>query len=163
MFLVMPDPSTHSPAMKFFRMADMCSSKVSCKVSCNVSCLSYEAGTLVVKGPAGDQELHGDRVVARAESVILIQRIGRFDGHVIDLDAKPGTIGNRDLATLDLERLARQRLAILPDPMGVDRGDLARGGGTNMGEHGKRNIEMVVGVRAPGQPVVAAGLGHTDR
>src|SRR5579862_3497263 len=136
MFLVSAVPSTHSPAMKFFRMADMCSSKV----SCNVSCLSYEAGTLVVKGPAGDQELHGDRVVARAESVPVVERIRRLDRAAIDLDAKSGTVRNGDLAALDLQRLARQRLAILPDPMGVDRGDLAGGGGTNMGEHGKRNI-----------------------
>src|SRR5579883_639512 len=159
----MPDPSTHSPAMKFFWMADMYSSKVSCKVSCDVSCLSYEAGTLVVKGPAGDQELHGDGVVARAKPVLVVERIRRLDRAAIDLDAEPGTVRNGDLAALDLQRLARQRLAILPDPMGVDRGDLAGGGGTNIGEHGKRNIEMVVGVRAPSQPVVPAGLGHTDR
>src|ERR1700752_4979174 len=80
MFLVMPEPSIHSPAMKFLRMADMCSS--------GVSCLSYEAGTLVVKGPAGNQELHGDGVVARAEPVLLVQRVRGLDRAAIDLDAE---------------------------------------------------------------------------
>ena len=64
----------------------------------------------------------------------------------------------------DLERLFRQTfLILLPDPMRVQCGDLPRRGGSDMGEHGQRDIEMIVGVRAPGQPPFMAHLCDANR
>ena len=67
------------------------------------------------------------------------------------------------LAVLDLQRLFGEPLAVLPDPVRVDCGDLAGRGRRHVREHGERNIEMVVRVRSPGQPPVAAELRHAHR
>src|SRR5947209_18225097 len=98
---------------------------------------AHEARALVVKGPAGDQVLHRSGVVTRAEPVGLVQRMRLLDGVAVDLDPKARPVGNGDLAAFDLERLFRQCLAVLPDPVGVDRGDLAGSSGADMGEHGQ--------------------------
>ena len=57
----------------------------------------------------------------------------------------------------------REGLPVLPNPMGVDRRHLAGRRGGDVSEHGERNIEMIVGVRAPGQPEVPARLRDPDR
>src|SRR3954471_1374085 len=117
------------------------------------SCLSFlthQARTLVVEGPAGDQVLHGNSVIAGAESMLLVEVMRGVDGGPVDFDTQARPLRHGDLAALDLERLLGQRLAVLPDPVRVDRGDLAGGGGADMGEHGERDVEMVVGVRTPG-------------
>src|SRR5260370_22825950 len=87
----------------------------------------------------------------------------RLDCPAIDLNAETGAIWDSDLAAPDLQRFFGKRLAVLPDPVRIDRRDLARRGGADMGEHGKRDIKMIVGMRAPGQPIVAAGLRHAYR
>src|SRR3569833_439972 len=92
---------------------------------------AHEARALVVKGPAGDLVLHRGGVVTRAEPVRLVQRMRLRDGVAIDLDPKARPAGNRDLAASDLQRLFRQCLAVLPDPMGVDRGNLAGSSGAD--------------------------------
>src|SRR3954447_12826830 len=154
MFLVTAEPSTHSPPMKFFRIA---------VIFLPPNFLTHEAGTLVVEGPAGDQVLHGNSVIAGAESMLLVEVMRGVDGGPVDFDTQARPLRHGDLAALDLEWLLGQRLAVLPDPVRVDRGDLAGGGGADMGEPGERDVEMVVGVRTPGQAVVAAGLGHAHR
>ena len=63
----------------------------------------------------------------------------------------------------DLERLSGQALAVLPDPVRVDGGDPAGRRGGDVREHGQGNIEVVVGVRAPGQAPFAAHLRHAHR
>ena len=66
-------------------------------------------------------------------------------------------------AAFDPQRIARQPLAVLPDPMRVDRGDLARRGRGHVREHRERNIEVIVRVRAPGEPPIAAHLRDPHR
>src|ERR1700736_6389181 len=86
-----------------------------------------------------------------------------LDGAAIDLDAETGAIGDRALGAPDLQWFLGKRLAVLPDPVGIDRSDLARRGGADMGEHGERDVKVIVGMRAPGEAVVAAGLSHPHR
>jgi hypothetical protein len=50
-------------------------------------------------------------------------------------------------------------LAVLPDPVCVYGGNVARRRGRDMGKHGQRHIEMVVGMRTPAQAAVVAHLG----
>ena len=47
--------------------------------------------------------------------------------------------------------------------MRVNGGDFPRRGGADMGKHRQRNIEVIVGVRAPGQPPFVAHLSDADR
>src|SRR5207248_3413683 len=99
--LVTPEPSTHSPPMKFFRIAVILSSiferhdpyrKTGVRFSGIMPefFLTHEAGTLVVEGPAGDQVLHGDSVIAGTESMLLVELMRRFDGRAVDYDADDG-------------------------------------------------------------------------
>ena len=76
---------------------------------------------------------------------------------------RPGRSGTAILPPLIWSGSLVSALAVLPDPVGVDRGDLAGRGGADVGEHRERNVEVVVGVRAPGQAAVAAGLGDAHR
>ena len=76
---------------------------------------------------------------------------------------RPGFFGTSHQAADDLQRLLRQALAVLPDPVRVDRGDAARRGGADVREHRQRDVEVVVRVRAPGQAPVAAGLRDAHR
>lgn len=50
------------------------------------------------------------------------------------------------------QRFTGKALAVLPDPVGVDCGDLARCRSRHLGEHRQRNVEVVVRMRTPGQP-----------
>ena len=78
-------------------------------------------------------------------------------GHVeIDTEARPIRQANR--AGFDAQRLLREPLAVLPDPVRVDGGDAARRRGGYVSEHGERNVEVVVRVRPPREAPVAAGL-----
>src|ERR1700759_1635854 len=61
---------------------------------------AHQAGALVVKGPAGNQELHGDGIVARAKAMLFVERMRGRDPIAIDLDAEPGLLGHSDLAAL---------------------------------------------------------------
>src|SRR5678815_5014782 len=80
-----------------------------------------ERGPLGVEGPAGNQVLHRRRVVAGAEAVLEVEPVRLLDlGHV-ELDAEARTLRNLDESAPDLQRLGRQPLAVLPDPMRVDR------------------------------------------
>ena len=83
-------------------------------------------------------------------------------GHV-ELDAEAGLLRHLDEAAFDLQRLFRQALAVLPDPVRVDRRDAAGRRRADVGEHRQRDVEVVVRVRAPGQAPVAAGLGDAHR
>ena len=76
---------------------------------------------------------------------------------------RPGRSGTCELAVDDLQRVFGEALAVLPDPMRVDRGDFARRGRGHVGEHRQRDVEVIVGVRAPGEAPLAAELGHAHR
>lgn len=73
---------------------------------------AHQAGALVVERPAGNEELHGGRVVARAEAVVDVEGVGRLDRRHVDFDAQARALGQRDLAADDLQRLAGQALAV---------------------------------------------------
>ncbi|RMW13823.1 hypothetical protein ALP03_00918 [Pseudomonas amygdali pv. tabaci] len=81
----------------------------------------------------------------------------------VQLDAQPRLLGHIDLTADNLQRGLGQALAVLPDPVGINRRDVARCRSGNVGEHRQRNIEMVVGMRAPGQTPFVAHLRHTYR
>src|SRR5688572_2152026 len=81
---------------------------------------AYEARLLRVEGPAWDQVLHGDGVVAGTEALRLVERVRLLDlGHV-GLDAEPRTVRHAHEPAGDAERLLREALAVLPDPVRVD-------------------------------------------
>src|SRR6185369_11876 len=72
--------------------------------------LADKTGALVVEVPAGDQELHGRRVVARPQSHVLVGLMGLFDFGHVDLDTQAGLFRDADQAALDLQRLLGQAL-----------------------------------------------------
>ena len=76
---------------------------------------------------------------------------------------RPGRSGTVELAVNDLQRVFGEALAVLPDPMGVDRGDFAGRCRGYVGKHCERDVKVIVGVRAPGEAPLAAELGHADR
>src|SRR5438132_12978423 len=82
---------------------------------------AHKAGTLIVELPARDQVLHGDRIVARPERFLLVHAVVLLELRHIDLDAQARFLRHRHLSPDDLERLARQLLALLPDPRCIAR------------------------------------------
>jgi hypothetical protein len=77
---------------------------------------------------------------------------------------RPGFIRHLHQAVDDAQRLPGQALLpFLPDPVRVDRGDLARRGGGGVREHRQRHVEMVVRMRAPGQAELVAHLRDAHR
>src|SRR6516164_3266682 len=83
---------------------------------------AHQTGALVIEPPAGDQVLHCVGVITGAQSVLLVKAMRRLDlGHV-DLHPETGPIGNGNHAAHNLQRLLRQALSVLPDPVRIDRG-----------------------------------------
>src|ERR1700675_877051 len=86
---------------------------------------AHETGTLVVEFPAGNKELHGDRIVSGAEPVGLVEPVRGFERREIDLYAEAGAVWKGDLAAGDPQGVFGEVLAVLPDPVGIDGGHLA--------------------------------------
>src|SRR5581483_10738354 len=124
---------------------------------------SHQAGSFGIELPVGDKVLHGKGIVARAERLVDIEIVGALDGIEVQLNAEAGALGQSNVAVSDLERIACEMLPVLPDPVGIDGGDVAGRGGGGVRHHGERDVEMVVGVRAPGESVVATGLRYAHR
>src|SRR5204862_4543382 len=61
----------------------------------------------------------------------------------------------------NFERLPREALPVLPDPVGIDGRDFARSCRRHMCDHRERNVEVIIGVRAPGQTPRLTNLCHT--
>lgn len=99
-----------------------------------------------VEGPARYQILHGHGIVARAQAVLQIKLMCRFHCVHVQLDAQTWCRGDIDHAALDLQRLFREVLPILPNPMRVNGRDFARRCRSAVREHGQRNIKVVVGM-----------------
>jgi hypothetical protein len=59
---------------------------------------AYEARALVVERPAGHQVLHCPRVIARAQGILLVQAVRRFDLRDVDLHPQTGPISNQPYA-----------------------------------------------------------------
>ncbi|MNE32919.1 hypothetical protein D3C80_1265520 [compost metagenome] len=81
----------------------------------------------------------------------------------IQLHPKPRPRRHVHMPVDDAQWFAGQALAVLPDPVGVDRSDFTRRRSRHLGEHCQRDIEVVVGMRTPGQPPVVAHLRHPYR
>src|SRR5450756_1548553 len=96
---------------------------------------AVERGALGVKFPSGNQVLHGGCVVARSKAVLLVEPVRLFHLCHVELDAEAGCLRHLYHAALDAQRLLRQALAVLPDPVGVDRRHAARRGGAHVRKH----------------------------
>src|SRR5215510_9612314 len=81
----------------------------------------------------------------------------------VDADPKPGPLGYVQEAAFDLKRFQGQTLSLLPDPVRVDRRDLPGCRGRHVREHGERYVEVIVGMRTPGQTPGSAQLGNPHR
>src|SRR5689334_16607149 len=81
-----------------------------------------EAGALRVEGPVLDEVLHRDGVVAGAEAVLEVELVRRGQPVAVERHAEPGPGRHLDRAVDDLERLLGEALAVLPDPVRVERG-----------------------------------------
>src|SRR5206468_12724147 len=73
---------------------------------------AHQARALVVEGPARDQELHRDRVVARAQAHVLVRLVRLFQFRLIEFDAQARLFGHAYLAALDPQRLFGESLAV---------------------------------------------------
>src|SRR4051812_12799209 len=83
---------------------------------------THHAWPLVVELPAGDQVLHRDCVIAPSQSHAFVHLMRRLDLLHVDLDAEARLLRHLHHAADDLQRLLRQPLAVLPDPVRVDCG-----------------------------------------
>src|SRR5271170_6461815 len=81
----------------------------------------------------------------------------------INLDSESGTIWHSEFSVHDLQWLLCKPLAVLPDPMRIDRGDLARRCRGDMCVHCQRDVEVIVRMRPPGETPVTAKLRHAHR
>ncbi len=80
----------------------------------------------------------------------------------IDFDTETRLLRHCDGAVHDLQRLLGQSLdALLPDPVCIQCVVEARNSGADMCHHGQRDVEVVVGVRAPGITEIMTHLCHT--
>ena len=124
---------------------------------------SDEAGTLGVERPAVDEVLHGrprrrghrGRARGRARAPAPARR-GRARRR------GPGVSGTSIAPSRICSGSRGEPLAVLPDPVRVERRDLARGGGADLGEHRERDVEVVVRVRAPGQAEVVSSTNSSS-
>ena len=108
--------------------------------------------------------MHRQRVITRPQAVFLVQLMRFHDLVHIQLYAQTRRSRNLYHTAFDFKRLFGQALvALLPDPVGVDGGNVARRGSRHVGEHRQRDVEVVVGVRAPGQAELMAHLRHANR
>ena len=122
-----------------------------------------EAGLFMIKSPAGNEELHRNSVIAGTQAHRLVSFVRLLDFGHVDFEAEAGFVRYANETPLNFVRRFGEALAILPDPVGVDRRYLAWRGGTNVGEHGERNIKVVVRMRAPGEAEHFAQLRDTHR
>src|SRR5215475_1460672 len=114
----MLEPPTGAPVVRWQQDID---------VSPSPSVFSaHERRTLGVEDPPWNQKLHRNGVVARTESHAGVTPMCQLNLCHIDFNAQPWTLGDCDRAFDNLERFFGEALAVLPDPMGVDRRDLPR-------------------------------------
>ena len=123
--------------------------------------LSNQARALRIEFPARNQELHRRGIISRAERHFFITLVGLFDFFHVHFDSKARRCGDGDGSVDNFQRLFRQALAVLPNPVRINSGNFSRRGGGDMREHRERNIEVIVRVRTPGEPApIAAELRH---
>src|SRR5439155_21349663 len=93
---------------------------------------ALEARAFRVKFPVGNEILHCHRIVAGTQAVLLVELMRLcYLGH-IELDTEPRLLRHLDEAPFDLQRLFREALPVLPDPVRVDRGHASGGSGADV-------------------------------
>ncbi len=107
--------------------------------------------------------MHLRCIVARAQCLRLVELMRPLDGIEIEIDAKARALRHSQHAIADQKRIERETLPILPDPVRVNGRDGAGRGGRYMRNHRQGNVEVVVRVRAPSEPIVAAHLRDAYR
>ena len=109
-------------------------------------------GSIASAIAAADQALYEakaagrGRIVTRPKRFFFIELVVLLDLCHVDFDTQSWSFRDRHLAPDDLERIVRQLFALLPDPMGIDRRDVAWSGRGAVREHRQRNIEVMVGM-----------------
>jgi hypothetical protein len=152
------------PTCRFKLRMGVGSQSEQCSARCfSSTLLTHKRRPLGVKCPVRNQKLHGDGIITRAEPHLVVALVSQFDLCHINFYTQAGLIRNADETFNNFERLFGQALALLPNPMSVNRGDLARRGGGNVGEHRQRNIEMVVRMGSPGEAPISAHLRDPHR
>src|SRR4030088_1302984 len=84
---------------------------------------AHQAGPLGIETPIGNQVTHGSCIVAGSAAYSLVQLMGLNHLLHINLHPQARTLGHPNRALLDAQWITRQALAVLPDPVGVHRGD----------------------------------------
>src|SRR3569623_1992868 len=125
--------------------------------------LADHAGLLGIERPVRNQELHGDSIVARAKSMLFVKLMCFLDHDHVVLDTEAMPLWHTHQSTFDLRRLLGEALAVLPVPMRIERGYAPRRGGADLRKHGERDVEMIVGMRAPCQAPFVTNLRDPDR
>ena len=69
----------------------------------------------------------------------------------VEMYAETRCIRNLQLTADDLWRIVEEILTILPDPVGIERSRIADRSGTHLGKCCQCDVEVVVGVHAPGK------------
>src|SRR5450759_4395858 len=95
--------------------------------------------------------------------MLTIQQVRLLDLVEVERYSKTRRLGHPDHAPGDHERLARESLTVLPDPVRVDRCNLTGRRGGRVSKHRERDVEMIVRVRTPRKAEVAAHLRDADR
>lgn len=89
--------------------------------------MTAENGAFTVECPTGNQILHRARIVTRAAWQRLIGLMSFMHLFPVQLHAESRRVWHGDFAVDNLQRILRQaRIALLPNPMGIDSSRIAR-------------------------------------
>src|SRR5262245_24888241 len=86
----------------------------------------------------------------------------RFNLRHVDFDAEARSLWNEHRAFDDFQWLLCQSLTILPNPMRIDCSDVTWSRGRDMGEHSKRDVEVIILMRSPGEAPIPSHLRNPD-
>ena len=115
------------------------------EASCPVR-LPNHTGPLGIKFPIGDQVLHRHGVVAPTQAISAVELMGMFELGWIDFYSQTRSLRHVQSPVADSKWVSRESLALLPDPMRVNRGHFSGRGRRYVGEHGQRYVKMVIRV-----------------
>src|SRR5699024_4895133 len=87
--------------------------------SSRVPASTHQSRTFGIERPTIDEVLHRQRVVSAAQPMFEIQLVRFCEPAAVEFNSQASTLRHLDLAVCDHERIARQALPILPDPMRI--------------------------------------------